>query len=215
MTKLSRLVPAILTDDPEALERMVRQAETFTNFAQIDIMDGQFVPSLSITWQDLASISINLTWEAHLMVMYPEDYLEGFRQAGAQKVIFHYEANNSPQEVISQARNMGLEVGLAINPETPVTAIAHLINDIDSILLLSVNPGFYGSQFIPEVMDKVAELHHVRPDLEIGMDGGINESNIAEIAQSGVDVICVGSAIFRQPQPAESFQHLLSLMRNA
>ena len=215
MTKLSRLVPAILTDDPEALERMVRQAETFTNFAQIDIMDGQFVPSLSITWQDLASLSINLTWEAHLMVMHPENYLEGFRQAGAQKVIFHYEANNSPQEVISQARNMGLEVGLAINPETPVTAIAHLINDIDSILLLSVNPGFYGSQFIPEVMDKVAELHHVRPDLEIGMDGGINESNIAEIAQSGVDVICVGSAIFRQPQPAESFQHLLSLMRNA
>ena len=215
MTKLSRLVPAILTDDPEALERMVRQAETFTNFAQIDIMDGQFVPSLSITWQDLASLSINLAWEAHLMVMHLENYLKGFRQAGAQKVIFHYEASNSPQEVISQARNMGLEVGLAINPETPVTAIAHLINDIDSILLLSVNPGFYGSQFIPEVMDKVAELHHAHPNLEIGMDGGINESNIAEIAQSGVDVICVGSAIFRQPQPAESFQHLLSLMRNA
>ena len=215
MTKLSRLVPAILTDDPEALERMVRQAETFTNFAQIDIMDGQFVPSLSITWQDLASLSINLAWEAHLMVMHLENYLKGFRQAGAQKVIFHYEANNSPQEVISQARNMGLEVGLAINPETPVTAIAHLINDVDSILLLSVNPGFYGSQFIPEVMDKVAELHHARPNLEIGMDGGINESNIAEIAQSGVDVICVGSAIFRQPQPGESFQHLLSLMRNA
>jgi len=215
MTKHSRLVPAILTDDPKSLETMVRQAETFTTHAQIDIMDGQFVPSRSITWEHLSPLSIKLTWEAHLMVLYPEDYLEGFRQVGAQKIIFHYEATPSPREVISLARNLGLGVGLAINPETPVPAILHLASEVDSILLLSVNPGFYGSKFIPEVRDKVAELHHTSPNLEIGMDGGINEHNIAEIAQSGVDVICVGSAIFRQPQPAESFHYLESLIREA
>jgi len=215
MTKHSRLVPAILTDDPKALETMVRQAETFTTYAQIDIMDGQFVPSRSITWQHLAPLSIKFAWEAHLMVLHPEDYLEGFRQAGAQKIFFHYEATPSPQEVISMARNLGLGVGLAINPETPVPAILHLAGELDSILLLSVNPGFYGSKFIPEVMDKVAELHHACPDLEIGIDGGINERNIAEVAQSGVDVVYVGSAIFRHPQPGESFHHLLSLIRDA
>ena len=215
MTKDSRLVPAILTDDPKALETMVRQAETFATYAQIDITDSQFVPSRSISWEHLAPLSINFTWEAHLMVVHPEDYLAGFQQAGAQKVIFHYEATSSPQEVISLGRNLGLGVGLAINPETPVPAILHLANELDSILLLSVNPGFYGSKFIPEVMDKVAELHHTCPDLEIGIDGGINERNIAEIAQCGVDVIYVGSAIFRHPQPAESFRHLQSLIRDA
>ncbi len=215
MTKFCRLVPAILTDDPEALETMVRQVETFTTYAQIDIMDGQFVPSRSITWEQLAPLSINFTWEAHLMVRHPEDCLEGFRQAGAQRVIFHYEATPSPQEVISLARNLGLEVGLAINPETTVSTILHLAGEVDSILLLSVNPGLYGSKFIPEVLGKLPELHRTCPGLEIGMDGGINRSNIAEIAQSGVDVIYAGSAIFRQPQPGESFQHLLSLIRGA
>ena len=215
MTKFCRLVPAILTDDPKALETMVRQVETFTTYAQIDIMDGQFVPSRSITWEHLATLSIKLAWEAHLMVLHPEEHLEGFRQAGAQKVIFQYEATPSPQEVISLARNLGLGVGLAVNPETPLSAIRHLTGEVDSILLLSVNPGFYGSKFIPEVLVKVPELHRACPGLEIGMDGGINQSNIAEIAQSGVDVIYAGSAIFRQPQPGESFHHLLSLIRNA
>lgn len=212
MTKHSRLVPAILTEDPQALETMVRQAESFTTYAQIDIMDGQFVPSRSITWEHLAGISLNLAWEAHLMVLHPEEYLAGFKRVGAQKVIFHYEATPSPREVISTARDLGLEVGLAVNPETPVSAILHLVSEVDSVLLLSVHPGFYGSKFIAEVMDKVAELHQALSGLEIGMDGGIRESNIAQVAQAGVDVIYVGSAIFGQPQLAESFHHLVSLI---
>jgi ribulose-phosphate 3-epimerase len=215
MTRHNRLVPAILTDSPEALETMIRQVERFTAYAQVDIMDGQFVPSTSITWEDLFRLSIKFAWEAHLMVMRPESYLEGFKKAGAQRVIFHYEATPSPQKVIASARDLGLEVGLAINPETAVSAVAHLTNELDSILLLSVNPGFYGSKFIPEVVDKVAEIRQARPDLRIGIDGGINEKNIARIARSGVDDICVGSAIFLQPQPADSFRHLQSLMRDA
>ena len=215
MAKLNRLVPAILTEDPEALESMLHQTETFTNYAQIDIMDGQFVPSRSITWEHLTRLSIKLTWEAHLMVLHPEKQLEGFQKAGAQKVVFHYETTSSPQDVISLARQVGLGVGLAVNPETPITAVLPLVSEVDSVLLLSVNPGFYGSKFIPEVMDKVAELRHIRPELEIGIDGGIKESNIVRVAQTGVDDICVGSALFREPQPGESFRHLLSLIRKA
>ena len=209
MAKLSRVVPAILTDDPRAMETMVRQAETFTDYVQFDIMDGQFVPSRSITWEHLTSISMKLSWEAHLMVLHPEDYLQNFQQAGAQRVVFHYEATPSPQEVISLASGLNLRVGLAVNPDTPVSAILPLVNKIDSVLFLTVNPGFYGSQFIPEVLDKVAPL--AETGVEIGVDGGIKDSNITRIARIGVDVIFVGSAIFLQPQPGESFRRLAAL----
>jgi len=211
MTKSIRVVPAILTEDPRALETMVRQAETFTDYVQFDMMDGQFVPSLSISREHLAVLRTKLSWEAHIMVLRPEDYLESLRQAGAQKVVFHYEATSSPREVISMARKLDLGVGLAVNPETPVSTILPLIGEIDSVLFLSVHPGFYGSQFIPEVLDKIVEFRSAQPDVEIGIDGGIKESNIAQVAQTGLDVIYVGSAIFVQPQPGESFRHLQSL----
>ncbi len=213
MSRNIRVVPAILTDDPSALERMIRQAKSFTDYVQIDIMDGSFVPSRSITSEDIAGLSINLKWEAHLMVAHPEEYLESFQQAGASRILFHIEATPSPHEVISRIRNLGIEAGLAINPETPVFAAASGINEADSVILLTVTPGFYGSQFIPEVMDKVAELRTIRPGIEIGVDGGIKESNIKEIAGAGVDYICVGSAVFLQPDPAESYRRLQSLVQ--
>jgi len=215
MTKLTQVVPAILTDDFRVLKTMVRQVETFTSYVQFDIMDGQFVPSRSITWQNLAGLSMKLDWEAHLMVLSPEDYLQGFRQAGAQKIVFHYEATSSPEKIISQARALDLKVGLAVNPDTTTAAILSLVDDVDSVLFLTVNPGFYGSKFIPEVLDKVSELRQARPDVQIGIDGGIKESNITQIARAGADVIYVGSAIFLHPQPKESFYHLLALAQRS
>jgi len=206
-----RIVPAILTDDPKALAAMVHQTETFTSYAQLDIMDGQFVPSQSINAGHIAALKTKLRWEAHLMVNDPRDYLEDFKRAGAQKIIFHYEAAPEPREVISQIRSLGLGVGLAINPETPTAAINPLIDKIDSVLFMSVVPGFYGSQFIPAVLDKIAAFRRGNPEIELGIDGGIKEGNIAQTARSGVDVICVGSAIFQQPQPGESYRRLLAL----
>lgn len=211
MSSIIRAVPAILTDDPEALETLVRQTETFTSYAQFDIMDGQFVPSRSVTCEHIAALTMKLNWEAHLMVLHPETYLEDFRRAGAQKIVFHYEAASSPREVISLVKNLGMSAGLAVNPETAIAAITPLVNEVDSVLFLSVNPGFYGSEFIPEVLDKIAAFRRAQPDLEIGIDGGVKESNIARIARTGVDVIYIGSAIFRQPQPGESFRRLLAL----
>jgi len=213
MARLTRVVPAILTEDPKALETMVRQAEGFTTYVQFDIMDGRFVPSRSITGEHLAALPISLDWEAHLMVQGPEDYLAAFQQVGAERVVFHYEATSSPREVISRARALGLRVGLAANPETPVSAVLPLAGEVDSVLFLTVQPGFYGSPFMPEVLDKVREFRSARPDMEIGVDGGIKEGNIARIARAGVDVIYVGSAVFLQPQPAESFHRLTALAR--
>jgi ribulose-phosphate 3-epimerase len=213
MSKKVRTVPAILTDDPKTLENMVRQTETFTSYAQFDIMDGQFVPSRSITCQQIAGLKTKLTWEAHLMILHPETYLEDFKRAGAQKIVFHYEATSSPKDIIQQVKNLGMKVGLAINPETPIAAVSSLVNELDGVLFLSVNPGFYGARFIPEVLDKIVDFRRLHPELEIGIDGGIKEGNIAEIARTGVDVIYIGSAIFQQPEPGESYRRLMELAR--
>jgi ribulose-phosphate 3-epimerase len=213
MSKNVSVVPAILTEDPTTLEKMLRQVESFTDYVQIDIMDGEFVPSKSISWKHIADLFVKLKWEAHLMVAHPGEYIESFKQAGADRIIFHYESVGSAQQLISRIRDLGLKVGLAINPDTSVPAIASCINEIDSVLLLTVTPGFYGSKFIPEVMDKVVEIRHIRPEIEIGVDGGVKEGNIKEIASAGVDYICVGSAIFLQPDPAASYRHLQSLIQ--
>ena len=211
MEKTCHIVPAILTEDPKALEVMVRQAEGFTNYAQIDIMDGKFVPSHSIGSEHLTGITTKLNWEAHLMIEQPERFLEDFKRAGAQKIVFHFEATSSPLEVISLTKKLGMTSGLAINPETPVSAISSIVQEVDSVLFLTVHPGFYGSKFLPEVMDKVIEFRSTFPGIATGVDGGMKESNVAQIARYGVDSIFVGSAIFLQPDPGESFRHLQDL----
>jgi ribulose-phosphate 3-epimerase len=211
MTEKVRVVPAILTDDPIDLGKMVFVTESFTDFAQVDIMDGQFVPSTSVTCQDIATLSTRLHWEAHLMVMHPENYLEEFKKAGAEKIIFHYEATPSPETVIDLIRKLDMEAGLAVNPETPVSAFAPLVKSLDSILFMSVVPGYYGAKFIPEVLDKITDFKRAHPVKSVGIDGGIKESNITTIAEGGVNDICVGSAIFLQPNPAEAYRKLTRL----
>jgi ribulose-phosphate 3-epimerase len=192
---------------------MVRLAETFTDWVQFDIMDNKFVPSNSITYENIISVSTILGWEAHLMVNEPEKYFLGFKQAGAQKVVFHYEATQQPLEVISHAKELDLMVGLAINPDTPLSDILSLVKDLDSILFLSVYPGFYGKEFIPDVLQKIREFRSKIPYLETGIDGGIKKSNISMVSQCGVNYIYVGSAIFLQDNPKESYYQLVKLAK--
>jgi ribulose-phosphate 3-epimerase len=213
MSKEIRLVPAILTDDPVALGKMVLLTESFTDFAQFDIMDGRFVPSRSISCADIAALYPKISWEAHLMVLHPENHLEEFKQAGARKIVFHYEATSSPEAVIRQIRDRGMEAGVAVNPETPNESIEPLVKIVDSVLYLSVNPGYYGAPFIPEVLDKIVKFRKAHPGLSIGIDGGVKEGNIAEIAATGVNDICIGSAVFRQDDPAKSYRRLTVIAR--
>jgi ribulose-phosphate 3-epimerase len=191
---------------------MLEQSEKFTDYIQLDIMDGKFVPSRSITWDQMAAIKTRLKWEVHLMVEQPEKQLENFGKAGAKKAIFHFEATPAPRTVISAARKLGLQVGLAVNPETPISKIKPLTAEVDSVLFLSVHPGFYGAQFIPETLDKIAALRQARPDLIISIDGGIKEKNITQVSQSGVNEICVGSAIFLQPDLGEAYRTLVDMV---
>jgi len=203
-----RIVPAILTDDPAALNKMVRQAEAFCDYVQLDIMDRGFVPSRSISAGDIAALKTPLAWEAHLMVKRPQTYFEDFKKAGAARIIFHYEATATPLGAIAAARSLGIDIGMAVNPGTDIVKILPLVEQIDSVLFMSVNPGFYGSPFIPAVLDSVTRLRRLCPDFEIGMDGGISEGNIGTVARSGADYLCVGSGIFRKPDPAESYRLL-------
>lgn len=215
MIRKTRIVPAILTDDFQSLKKMLEQAEKFSDFVQIDIMDGSFVPSKSITAVDLANLSIKIKWEAHLMVTNPLNQLDSFKKAGASRVIFHYECSDSPLGVISQARKIGIEIGLAINPETRENAFSPLIDKVDSLLFLTVNPGFYGSPFLPEVLTKIAETRRKHADIEIEADGGIKENNILKVALAGVDSICVGSGIMLQPDPKLAYQKLISVLSSS
>ena len=211
MSNSIRIIPAILTEDPKALADMLHKSETFTDYVQVDIMDGRFVPSRSVTWQQVAAVKTRIDWEVHLMVEQPERQLEGFLKAGAKRAIFHYEAANDPVRVITFARKLGLEVGVAVNPETPIEKIKNLTEQVDSVLFLSVHPGFYGAKFIPEVLNKVRALRQAQPGLDISIDGGIKENNIAQVAKTGVNSICVGSAVFMQPDLGEAYRKLVAL----
>jgi ribulose-phosphate 3-epimerase len=210
---MPRIVPAVLTEDPGALAKMLEQAAGFTDHVQVDIMDGKFVPSRSITADDLSSLKIKVGWEAHLMVQSPENYLKAYRNAGAGQVLFHFEAAKSPDAVIEAGRKLGLHMGLVLNPETPASVVPPLADRLDSVLVMSVNPGFYGAKFIPEMLDKARELRRLLPKMHLSIDGGIKESNLLQAAATGVNDICVGSAVFLQPDPGEAFRKLSRMVR--
>jgi ribulose-phosphate 3-epimerase len=212
MNKIIKIIPAILTDDPSALEKMLRLSESFTDYVQIDIMDGRFVPSSSIGWKDITRVGTKLKWEVHFMVQEPQNQLESYKKAGAHRAIFHFESSPRPEEVIDAGRRLGLEMGLAINPETPIQKTIPLAGKLDSLLFMSVHPGFYGAKYLPEVLDKVRAMRQAAPDLEMAIDGGIKENNILDVAKTGVNGICVGSAVFLQPDPAASFRKLQAMV---
>ncbi len=203
-----KIVPAVLTDKPEELERMVRQAERFCGLVQIDIMDGIFVPSKSISAADLAKIKTSLDLEIHLMVVDPSAYAEAFKKAGASRIVFHYESKEDPASAIRNIRALGMQAGIAINPETPVSEVERYFRDIDVLLFLSVNPGFYGSKFIPEVCDKARALKGRPGRPLIAMDGGLKSDNILMIKEAAVDLACVGSGVYGKGDPSENYRLL-------
>ena len=209
---IRRVVPAILTNDAHDLERMVRQAEQFTSWVQFDIMDGLFVPPQSVFSTEIAAVRPGFEFDVHLMVRHPESYFSGFQLAGARRLTIHFEAAVHPEAWTAYVRSRGLEAGLALNPETLWQEITPgLTNALDMVLLLSVDPGYYGRPFIPAVLEKAKALRREYPDLILGMDGGIKEDNILDVARAGVDEICVGSAIFREPDPAAAYRRVLAL----
>jgi ribulose-phosphate 3-epimerase len=200
-----KIVPAILTNDPADLELKVRQAESFCGLAQIDIMDGKFVPSTSVGFEDLKKVKTKLYLEVHLMVLEPEKYFDGFISAGAKRILFHYEATKKSAELLKLLRSKGISPGIVINPGTKTEEVQPLFNDIDMLLLMAVVPGFYGAPFIPEVLDKAKAISKMKKKFILSLDGGVKLDNFLDIVNSGVEQIDVGSAIFKG-EPGENYK---------
>lgn len=204
-----KIVPAILTDNSKDFQNKISQVEKFGDLVQIDIMDGKFVPSKSVGIEVLSDINTTLELEFHLMVDNPLDYLEAALKSKVKRVIFHYEIDKSLHEpTIEGIRARDMQAGLAINPQTKINQVKHLFKRIDLLLFMAVNPGYYGSRFIPEVLENVRGLSKTEHSFILALDGGVKETNILDIKDAGVEVACVGSGIFKGMSPIENYRTL-------
>lgn len=205
------IVPALLTGKREELIQMTGICAEFTDYVQIDIMDGEFVSSCSVSVQDLIDWKSPVRCEAHLMVSDPYPWLEPFRVLGAERIIYHFEISKDHKKIIAKIRESGLGAGLAVNPDTEIDDFRYLVEDLDTVLFMSVNPGFYGAPFIPQVLEKIRNFKERYPQKQIGIDGGIKRENLLQVKRSGVDYVCIGSAILKDDNPADSFREFVEL----
>lgn len=209
---MSTIIPAILTNSITELERRLKELEGATAWAQIDIADGVFVTERTIDLAALASITTPIALEAHLMVAHPETMIDDCIRARVKRVIFHLEAAPDPSVVIRAARAHGeLEVGIALNPETPIERALPYASAIDLLLLLAVTPGKQGQQFLSETYTKITQAKASMPNIPVAVDGGINEENIVSVIEAGADRCCIGSAIVGSDDPARALRHFQTL----
>jgi ribulose-phosphate 3-epimerase len=202
-----RLAPSILSADFAALGDAVDAVAREADLLHVDVMDGHFVPNLSIGPPVVASLRRHTTLylDCHLMITNPEDYLESFRRAGADGCTVHVEVGDTGAR-IEQMRSLGLDAGLAVNPETPFETYAEWLDQIDMVLLMTVHPGFGGQSFLSEVVPKISrtrqEIDRRGLDVAIEVDGGIDVRTAPLTAAAGASVFVAGSAIFGQSDPA-------------
>lgn len=208
-----KVVPALLTSDKAEFVKMLGICGEFTDYVQVDIMDGEFVPSQSITLAELNECDSPVNGEAHLMVEDPIAWIEPFKRFGADRIIFHYEMKKKNHgEVIKEIRRAGLSAGLAVNPDTQISDFELLIPELDMVLFMSVIPGFYGSKFIPEVMDKIRDFKKQYPEIVASIDGGVKLDNAKMIAACGIDYLCVGSALMKADPPSAAYRTFMQLV---
>jgi len=200
-----KIVPSILSEDFGEFLKKLRQAETFTDYIQIDLMDGFFVPSKSFPAEQINGIKTTLSFEIHLMADNPLAFIDRIDNKGLKKVIFHFESPAAHQKVIDRLRERGLSAGMAIKPETAIQAFRDEVESVDSLLFLTVRPGSYGNPFKPEVLRKIKDTRRLFPGKVIAVDGGVSPDNLKNLADIGVDYACVGSRIFLNGDPKENY----------
>lgn len=214
MIKPPRIAPSILAADFGFLAAEVERVEDHVDLLHVDVMDGHFVPNVTLGMPVIASLRkvTDLPLDCHLMTLNPDSYLEPLKDAGADIVTVHMEVFPDPSGVAAIARDVGLEFGLVINPPTPFEAIEPYIELADMVVVMSVHPGFGGQAFIETVLPKLERIRKfvdsagLPTDIEI--DGGIDRSTIRSAREAGADVFVAGTSVFRAPDPVLAVQEL-------
>lgn len=215
-----KLAPSILSADFANLERDIKIVENAgAEYLHIDVMDGHFVPNITIgapVVKSLRKIS-NMVFDVHLMISRPEDYIADFAAAGADIITVHAEAATHLHRLIQMIKKEGKKAAVALNPATPLSVLDYVLEDVDMILIMSVNPGFGGQKFIPSALDKVRAIRELisemNLDIDIEIDGGVSLDNIAEIAANGANVLVAGSAIFNSKDPAATIKQMKEIVK--
>ena len=209
------IAPSVLAADFANLQRdieMVNGSEAA--WFHIDIMDGIFVPNISFGLPVLKAIKKHAQkpLDVHLMIAKPERYIKEFKNAGADILTVHLEASTHLHRTIQEIRSEGMLAGVALNPHTPVESLSEILNDIDVVCLMSVNPGFGGQSFIPRTFDKIQILKEMITNspskAKIEIDGGVNLENASELKNKGADVLVAGNAVFKSESPIKSISML-------
>ncbi|HEY3991459.1 MAG TPA: ribulose-phosphate 3-epimerase [Ktedonobacteraceae bacterium] len=213
------LVPSILSADFTRLGEQVREAEAGgAQRIQIDVMDGHFVPNITMGPAIVEAVRgcTSLPLEAHLMITNPEQYIETFAKAGADVIIVHQEVCPHLHRMIQQIKACGKKAGVALNPSTPVFLLKDVLSLLDHVLIMTVNPGFGGQDFIPETLRKIGEARKMITALnlpiDVEVDGGIREGTAAQVVQAGANLLVAGSAVYNKN---ESVAQALERLRKA
>jgi ribulose-phosphate 3-epimerase len=210
-----RIAPSILSADFARLADQVEQLEAGgADLLHVDVMDGHFVPNITIGPLVVASLKrvTRLPIEVHLMIQNPDRYLGAFVEAGASTVLVHVEVLPHLHRTLQEIRRLGARPGAVINPSTPVSSVAEVLEELDQLLVMSVNPGFGGQAFIPHSLQKVRDARKLldvkdsAADVEV--DGGVTSANIASLVKAGATVLVAGAAIFREADPSAAVRQL-------
>ncbi|UCH50365.1 MAG: ribulose-phosphate 3-epimerase [Chloroflexota bacterium] len=204
-----KLAPSILSADFSRLgEQVVEVTKAGADYIHVDVMDGQFVPNITIGAPVVASLRswTDLPLDVHLMIERPEAHISQFADAGADIITVHVEAATHLHRLVEAIKGLGVKVGVSLNPATPLSSLDEVLPLLDLVLVMTVNPGFGGQAFISSMMDKIARLRKVLDDMrakaELEVDGGINMSIAPKVAEAGADVLVAGAAIFGSKQGA-------------
>ena len=210
-----QIIPSILVKTKEELLEKISAVEQLVERVHLDIADGIFVPNMTIAgFSEIETIETTLKFRVHLMVSKPENHILRWLNTPADSFTFHIEATSQPIAVIEKLREAEKEIGLALNPRTPLSAIEPFINEIDFVHFMTVEPGFYGGEFLEEVLDKMSDFHYFYPDKPIVADGGVTPENAPKLAQAGANTLVAGSYIFKNGNPAKALEELKKSIEN-